>query len=419
MGVAELFRPVLGERAPIAIRAYDGSSSAPPDDVGSEVVVDVRSETALAYLAGSPNALGMARAFISGHLDVEGDLYQALTAMSELTIADVSHATLLRTAARLARLRLTHRVAPPPEERRPTGLLHPKHPKHSRSRDASAIAHHYDVSNRFYEIVLGPSMAYTCAVYPGEEASLETAQFTKHALVANKLDLQPGMRLLDVGCGWGQMSMHAAEQHGVRALGVTLSRDQALWAQKEVARRGLADLVEIRHGDYRDVTEGEFDAISSIGLTEHIGKGQLKPYFAFLYSRLRARGRLLNHCITRPDAHHRAKPDPFINRYVFPDGELLGLGHLVERMNEAGFEIRHEENLREHYTRTLAGWSANLEAHWEECVAEAGEGRARVWRLYMPACQVGFDLNNIQLHQVLGVRLDETGSAGFPLRPAY
>ena len=412
MQVAELFRPVVGESAPIAIRAYDGSASE-PTGTAPVAVVDVRSETALAYLAGSPNALGMARAYISGHLDVEGDVYEALTAMSELTVSDVPHATLARMVARLAPLRFTHRVAPPPQERRQRGLLH------SKGRDASAIAHHYDVSDRFYELVLGPSMAYTCAVYPSAAASLETAQEAKHELVAQKLDLQPGMRLLDVGCGWGQMSIHAAEKHGVRALGVTLSRDQAMWAQKDVARRGLADLVEIRHGDYRDVAEDEFDAISSIGLTEHIGKGQLPRYFRFLYSKLRAGGRLLNHTITRPDAHHKAKPDPFINRYVFPDGELLGIGHLVERMNEASFEVRHDENLREHYARTLAAWSANLEAHWDECVAEAGEGRARVWRLYMPACQVGFDLNNIQLHQTLGVKLGGDGASGFPLRPAY
>jgi cyclopropane-fatty-acyl-phospholipid synthase len=227
------------------------------------------------------------------------------------------------------------------------------------------------------------------------------------------------MRLLDVGCGWGGMVEHAAEHYGVQALGVTLSRDQALWAQKEVARRGLGDLVEIRHGDYRDVTEEGFDAVASIGLTEHIGRAQLKSYFAFLYAKLRPGGRLLNHCITRPDAHHRAHADPFIDRYVFPDGELLPIGHLVTRMNGAGFEIRHEENLREHYSKTLTAWTANLEANWDECVAEAGEGRARVWNLYMPACAVGFDLNNIQLHQVLGVKLDDMGRSGFPLRPAY
>jgi cyclopropane-fatty-acyl-phospholipid synthase len=410
--VAELFRPVLGDEAPVAIRAYDGSAST-PSAAEPVATVDVRSETALAYLAASPNSLGLARAYVSGHLDVEGSLYQALTAMSELTVSDVTPSTLLKMAARMAPLRFRHRVAPPPEEHRQHGR------RHSKDRDSTAIEHHYDVSNRFYELVLGPSMAYTCAVYPSETATLEDAQFTKHALVAEKLALQPGMRLLDVGCGWGQMAMHAAEHHGVQALGVTLSRDQATWAQKEVARRGLGDLVEIRHADYRDVTEGDFDAVSSIGLTEHIGRRNISSYFQFLYAKLRPGGRLLNHCITRPDHHHRASADPFIDRYVFPDGELLPIGWLISRMNAAGFEIRHEENLREHYSRTLAGWSANLEEHWDACVEEAGEGRARVWRLYMPACQVGFDVNNIQLHQVLGVKLGPDARSGFPLRPAY
>ncbi|HWN28281.1 MAG TPA: cyclopropane-fatty-acyl-phospholipid synthase family protein [Actinomycetospora sp.] len=407
-----MFRPVLGDEAPVAIRAYDGSASAP---AGADPVatIDVRSETALAYLAGSPNSLGLARAFVSGHLDVDGDIYEALTAISELTVSDVPPSTLLKVAARLAPVRLRHRVAPPPEEHRQSGR------RHSKRRDSTAIEHHYDVSNRFYEMVLGPSMTYTCAVYPSAGATLEEAQDAKHELVAQKLALEPGMRLLDVGCGWGQMAMHAAEHHGVQALGVTLSRDQALWAQKEVARRGLGDRVEIRHGDYRDVTEDGFDAVSSIGLTEHIGRRNVPSYFRRLYGKLRPGGRLLNHCITRPDHHHRAAADPFIDRYVFPDGELLPIGWLISQMNAAGFEIRHEENLREHYARTLADWSANLEAHWDECVAEAGEGRARVWRLYMPACQVGFDVNNIQLHQVLGVKLGPDARSGFPLRPSF
>jgi cyclopropane-fatty-acyl-phospholipid synthase len=410
--VAEMFRPVLGDEAPVAIRAYDGSASAPAG-VDPVATIDVRSETALAYLAGSPNSLGLARAFVSGHLDVDGDIYEALTAISELTVSDVPPSTLLKVAARLAPVRLRHRVAPPPEEHRQSGR------RHSKKRDSTAIEHHYDVSNRFYEMVLGPSMTYTCAVYPSQDATLEEAQDAKHELVAQKLALQPGMRLLDVGCGWGQMAMHAAEHHGVQALGVTLSRDQALWAQKEVARRGLGDRVEIRHGDYRDVAEDGFDAISSIGLTEHIGRRNVPSYFRTLYGKLRPGARLLNHCITRPDHHHRAAADPFIDRYVFPDGELLPIGWLISQMNAAGFEIRHEENLREHYARTLADWTANLEAHWDECVAEAGEGRARVWRLYMPACQVGFDVNNIQLHQVLGVKLGPDARSGFPLRPAF
>jgi cyclopropane-fatty-acyl-phospholipid synthase len=212
------------------------------------------------------------------------------------------------------------------------------------------------------------------------------------------------------------MVMHAAAEHGVKALGVTLSRNQADWAQAEIERRGLSGLAEVRHLDYRDAPESEFDAISSIGLTEHIGKDQLPNYFASLYARLRPGGRLLNHCITQPRTPLTRKLDPFIARYVFPDGQLEPVGHLVSVMNDAGFEVRHEENLREHYALTLAAWGRNLEAHWDEAVTEVGIGRARVWRLYMAASRLGFERDNIQLHQVLGVRLAERGRSGFPLR---
>jgi cyclopropane-fatty-acyl-phospholipid synthase len=263
-------------------------------------------------------------------------------------------------------------------------------------------------------------MAYTCACFPRQDASLEEAQFHKFDLVARKLALKPGMRLLDVGCGWGGMVMHAAREYGVRALGVTLSKQQAEWAQKAIAEAGLSELAEVRHLDYRDVVEEGFDAVSSIGLTEHIGKANLPSYFAFLYGRLRPGGRLLNHTITRPDdSEPSIRQQGFINRYVFPDGELEGPGHIMSRLNEAGFEVRHEENLREHYARTLEGWCHNLDEHWEEAVADVGEATARVWRLYMAGCRIGFERNWIQLHQMLGVKLDAEGGSGMPLRPDW
>jgi cyclopropane-fatty-acyl-phospholipid synthase len=320
----------------------------------------------------------------------------------------------------LLRAAVLTRLEPPPQEVRVNRLPLLAGLRHSKRRDARAIQHHYDVSNKFYEWVLGPSMAYTCACYPSEEATLEEAQFHKFDLVARKLALQPGMRLLDVGCGWGGMVMHAAREYGVKALGVTLSKEQAEWAQKAIASAGLADLAEVRHLDYRDVPEGKFDAISSIGLTEHIGEANLPAYFSFLYERLRTGGRLLNHTITRPDnTDESINKEGFINRYVFPDGELEGPGYVMSKMHDAGFEVRHEENLREHYAKTLAGWCRNLDDHWDEAVAEVGEGTARVWRLYMAGCRYGFERNWIQLHQMLGVKLGPTGESGFPLRPDW
>jgi cyclopropane-fatty-acyl-phospholipid synthase len=228
------------------------------------------------------------------------------------------------------------------------------------------------------------------------------------------------MRLLDVGCGWGGMVIHAAREHGVRALGVTLSRRQAEWAQKAIAEAGLSDLAEVRHLDYRDVPEQQFDAISSIGLTEHIGLNQLDSYFRFLYQRLRPGGRLLNHCITRPSNLEPAtRRRMFINRYIFPDGELVGVGRLVSGMHDNGFEVRHEESLREHYGRTLHAWSDNMDRNWDRIVAEVGLQRARVWRLYLVGSRIGFERNQVQLHQILGVKLGRDAASGMPARPDW
>jgi cyclopropane-fatty-acyl-phospholipid synthase len=421
MTLAQVFERVAGPDAPVEFTAYDGSRAGAEK---AEVRIDVRSPYAISYLLHSRGALGLARAYISGHLDVHGDMYTALVRMSQvlgdLSVQDrlrvlrgVASDPLLRAAA------ATH-LEPPPQEVRVNKLPFLAGLRHSKRRDAEAIHHHYDVSNRFYEWVLGPSMAYTCACFPVADATLEQAQFHKHDLVARKLDLKPGMRLLDVGCGWGGMVMHAAKQYGVKALGVTLSKQQAEWAQKAIAERGLSDLAEVRHLDYRDVRETGFDAVSSIGLTEHIGKANLPFYFSFLYGKLKPGGRMLNHTITRPDnTQPSMRKEGFINRYVFPDGELEGPGYVQSVMNDQGFEIRHQENLREHYAKTLTGWCANLDDHWDEAVAEVGEGTARVWRLYMAGCRYGFEQNWIQLHQTLGVKLGPDKVSGMPLRPHF
>lgn len=406
MGLAELFPRILGEDVPVEFRAYDGSRAGRK---GADLALEIRTPLALSHLASAPGELGLARAYVTGHLEVRGDMYEALAAFPSLALDELPLRLRLELGAKLSAHRLWWPTRPPAVEERPRGL------RHSKSRDKTSVSYHYDVSNRFYEWVLGPSMTYTCAVFPEQTSTVEEAQFTKHDLVARKLGLTEGMRLLDVGCGWGGMVIHAAEHYGVRGTGVTLSRQQAQWAQKVIAERGLADLAEVRHLDYRDVPEGEFDAVSSIGLTEHIGRAQLPEYFRSLHDRLKPGGRLLNHCITRPDGTRATKAGKFISRYVFPDGELEGPGDLVSVMNNNGFEVRHEENLREHYALTLAAWCRNLEEHWTEAVREVGHVRARVWRLYMAASRLGFELNNIQLHQMLGVRLDGA-DAHMPLR---
>jgi cyclopropane-fatty-acyl-phospholipid synthase len=412
-GVAQALRAVLPEQ--VAVTAYDGSVAGPPD---AEVTVHVRDPRALTHMVVAPGELGLARGYVSGMLDLDApDHHRALQVLSTGThMADLSWAqrrAVLRTLGREA----MHLVEPPPQEvgarRYLAGLR-----AHTRRRDAVAVSHHYDVSNTFYSWVLGPSMAYTCAVYPTDGASLEQAQENKFDLVCRKLGLEPGMRLLDVGCGWGGMALHAAEHYGVEVVGVTLSRQQAEWGQKAVVEAGLTGQVDLRHQDYRDVT-GTFDAISSIGLTEHIGLAQLDAYAARLSSLLRPQGRLLNHCITRPDDDSPpVRRRGFIARYVFPDGELPGVGRIVGALQRAGLEVRHEENLREHYALTCAAWSRNLDARWEQAVEEVGLGTARVWALYLAGSRLGFQRNEIQLHQVLATRTTD-GDSGAPLRPDW
>jgi len=408
--VADVFDRATGGGTGIEFRAYDGSRSGPRD---APVRVELRSPKALRYIVQARNDLGLARAYVTGTVEVHGDLHDALlrlwNAGDDGNIPYRERWRMLR-ALGLGTLRP---IEPPAEETRPRGRMH------SKRRDAQAVSHHYDVSNRFYRWILGPSMAYTCAVYPDAEATLEEAQFEKFDLVCRKLDLRPGMRLLDVGCGWGGMVLHAVRHYGVEALGVTLASRQVEWAQAAIAEAGLADRAEVRLLDYRDVPESGFDAISSIGLTEHIGRGKMPDYFAFLYNKLRPEGRLLNHCITRAnDTDPNLPKNGFIDRYVFPDGELSGPGRIMSTMTEAGFELRHEENLREHYSRTLAAWYRNLEEHWDEAVADVGEQRARVWRLYLAGSRVSFDINSIQLHQALGTKTED-GRAGMPLRPDW
>jgi cyclopropane-fatty-acyl-phospholipid synthase len=418
MALADIFEAVVGPDAPVEFRAYDGSAAGPP---GSDVKFTVRSPIAVSYLAQAPGALGLARAYVSGHLDVDGDMYTALKRMSRAQEMNIGLGEKIKLLQALGGPKvLLPRIPPPPQEVRINRRRFTVGRMHSKGRDAEDISHHYDVSNRFYEWVLGPSMAYTCACYPTADATLEEAQEYKFDLVARKIDLKPGMRLLDVGCGWGGMVMHAAREYGVKAIGVTLSEQQALWAQQAIKKAGLEDLAEVRFQDYRDVPETGFDAISSIGITEHIGMKNVPGYFTFLNSKLKVGGRMLNHCITRPNnTGPSIFKEGFINRYVFPDGELEGPGWLNSTMNDNGFEIRHQENLREHYSKTLAAWCANLDAHWDEAVQEVGQGTARVWRLYMAGCQLGFDTNVVQLHQILGVKLHADGTSGMPLRPDW
>jgi cyclopropane-fatty-acyl-phospholipid synthase len=411
--VAAAVEHIVGPNLPIGLCAYDGSSLGPPD---APTTLVIRSPDAIRRILAAPGELGLGRAYVAGDLDVEGDLFFGLAALRDRLLK--LGPSQLAATARLVGPKGLRPLSPPPEEAR----LHGR--RHTKQRDAAAIAHHYDVSNAFYRLVLGPSMTYSCAVWPGVEATLEEAQAAKYELICRKLDVREGSRLLDVGCGWGGMAMHAAREHGARAVGVTLSRAQAEWAQKAVAEARLADRVEIRYQDYRDIHDGPFDSISSIGMFEHVGLQNLGLYFGRLFSSLRPGGRLLNHGISRPARPGRVRTPArirrrsFIDRYVFPDGELHEVGTVVSRMQASGFEVRHVEGLREHYALTLRAWVRNLEGSWDAAVAQAGAPRARIWRLYMAASALNFEAGRTQIHQVLGVRNDG-GTSGLPLRPQF
>ncbi|NYI04292.1 class I SAM-dependent methyltransferase [Allostreptomyces psammosilenae] len=441
--LATLVRQTLGSPLPVRLRAWDGSEAGPD---GPPTLV-VRDRRALHRLLWKPGELGLARAWVAGEIDVEGDLYEALDRLGTLVRAGGDGdgpappagrvpATLrdprIRQLAREA-LALAGPALPPAPPREEAGRR--RGARHSPRRDRAAISHHYDVGNDFYALVLGPSMVYSCAYWAGPDGAgpsgggaaaadgtvrgttLEDAQRAKLDLICRKLALRPGARLLDVGCGWGAMVAHAAEHYGVRAVGVTLSAEQAAFARERIAAAGLGDRVEIRVRDYREVTDGPYDAISSIGMAEHVGAARYREYAAALYGLLRPGGRLLNHQIARrPWAEEaRYRVDRFIDRYVFPDGELAPLGSTVALLEEAGFEVRDVQALREHYALTLRAWVANLEANWAAAVRLTSPGRARVWRLYMAASALAFERNRLGVNQVLAVRATAEGVSGMPL----
>ncbi|MFE5187482.1 class I SAM-dependent methyltransferase [Streptomyces sp. NPDC056628] len=416
-----LLEKLLGTPLPVRIRAWDGSRSGPP---GAPALV-VHNRRAVRRLLYRPGELGLARAWVAGDLDIEGDLYTVLDLLAGLVwergddargtleiLRDPEARAAVRGLVRLGGLPLP--PAPPPEEvRRPRHL-------HTRRTDKRAISHHYDVGNDFYELVLGPSMVYSCAYWqaPPPEGTLEDAQRDKLDLVCRKLGLKAGMRLLDVGCGWGSMAVHAAREYGVDVVGITLSQEQAAYARKRVADEGLTDKVEIRVQDYRDVADGPYDAVSSIGMAEHVGAERYLEYADVLHALLKPGGRLLNHQIGRRPQRDESsyQVDEFIDAYVFPDGELQPVGVTVAQLERAGFEVRDVEALREHYALTLRRWVANLEDHWDRAVRLTGPGRARVWRLYMAASALAFERNRIGVNQVLAVRTPDSGASGMPLR---
>ncbi len=400
-----MLHALLGDPIPVRIEFWDHSAAGPADGPDT---IHVRSIDAIKRILWAPGELGLGRAYVAGDLDADGDIIELLTALSIRSPRDASVISNAPGALAAARRMgaLGSNPEPPTIEHQPRGWR-----AHTRWRDARAIEHHYDVSNHFYSMILGESMTYSCARFADPNMTLTEAQASKHEHICRKLGLQPGHRLLDIGCGWGSMVIHAAQHHGVEAVGITISTAQARLARQRVDQAGVADRVEIRLQDYRDLGTERFDAVSSIGMSEHVGDVNLETYFSIIRRTLSDHGRLLNHAISSVGGSRLPK-NSFAYRYVFPDGELIDLGRSIQAMQCAGFEIRDVESLREHYAMTLQHWLRNLERNWERAVAQVGEERARVWRLYMAASAVGFSDAGLGLHQVLGVALAEDGSSG-------
>jgi len=401
----------------VEVEFWDRSTIGDRDGPGR---LRVKSLDALRRIIWSPDQLGFARAFVAGDIDIIGPVPEVLRALrvnERRTPRAMAEAVPSIVAATRRLGGVGPRLPAPPEELVPRGR------RHSMRRDKRAVSHHYDVGNEFYELVLGEAMTYSCARFTEPGGSLEAAQAAKHELICRKLGLHDieqrshahgrRPRLLDVGCGWGSMAIHAATRHDVDVVGITISEEQAAYARRRVTDAGLERRVEIRIQDYREVDDGPFDAISSIGMSEHVGAELIDTYFSRLHDLLRPGGRLLNHAISSVGGS-RLRRRSFLCRYVFPDGELLDIADGLRSMERAGFEIRDVENLREHYAETLRCWVSNLQARWDDAVALVGDRRARVWLLYMSGSINGFDDAGISLHQALGVRNTADGTSHVP-----
>jgi cyclopropane-fatty-acyl-phospholipid synthase len=375
---------------PFSVEFWDGTRL--PASNGGGPTFYVRSPRAAAHALRAPGQLGLGRAYVSGELEVDDieAVIELLDGWQPPALDGTGKARLLLGAVRAAGL-----TRPP---RRPAAELRPSGHRHSKERDAAAVRHHYDVSNEFFSFFLDDSMTYSCAVWREGATTLEEAQEAKLEMVARKLTLQEGERVLDVGCGWGSFPLWAATRHGASVVGITLSPPQAERARQRAEAAGVADRVEIRVMDYRDLTGERFDAISSIGMVEHVGEAQIDVYARTLAGLLEPGGRLLNHGIARL-RHTDPDAGPFSERYVFPDAEPLHLSRVLLALERAGFVTRHVEEFGDDYAETLRHWTRKLDENLDDAVRLAGPERVRVWRLYLRMARRGFETGFLSIYQ--------------------
>jgi len=408
------------------IRLWDGTvqrgSAFPPADFA----LLVRRRGALRRMLLPPSELSIVEAYISNDLDIEGNVESAMGIGDSIGRRIQSMGGVAQLIPKVLALPRDDEAPPLNETRygRSLRLLTPR----SRKSTEAEIRFHYDVGNDFYALWLDPSMLYTCAYYRKESDDLATAQINKVNHICRKLRLHPGERLLDIGCGWGGLVMHAAENYGVEATGITLSAAQAEWAQKRIVEKGLGDRCKVEVLDFRDLPpNARFDKISSVGVTEHVPEDKQPAYFARVFQALEPGGLFLNHCEVSTRSARRThslgerfgrwlwKRDQFIDKYVFPDAKLVPLASVVRSAESVGFEVRDVESLREHYMMTLRAWVRGLERHKSEAIRLVGERTYRVWCLYMSAAAFGFRTAGINLAQTLLARPNGAGRSNLPL----
>ncbi len=380
----------LGRGVPPRMRSWTGEEWGPS---AATATIVLRHPGALRALLLPPDDLTAGEAYVYDDVDIEGDIFAALEFAASVDPGARHRAEALRLWRLLRSLPDTARRAAA-ERPRMRGFLH------SLRRDREAVTHHYDTGNDFFARFLDPQMVYSCAYFLDPWETLERAQRRKLEVICRKLGLRPGMRLLDVGCGWGALVVYAAAEYGVTCVGVTLSSEQASWAERLAKEAGVGDRVTILQRDYREV-DGRFDAIASVGMFEHVGRKELHTYFGRLRALLEPGGAVLNHgIVTRAREVSRRRPT-FVNTYVFPDGELEPIDEVVGAAEDAGLELRDAESLRRHYAVTLRHWVANLEANHDEAVAAADERTYRIWRAYMAGSAIGFEQGGISVFQLL------------------